>query len=53
MFRLTTDEEDRLGDKEKPGDRTLMYYVGNGVIVASTYSINFITPTPNDNALEN
>lgn len=52
MFRLTTDEEDRLGDKEKPGDRTLMYYVGDGVLVAATYTYSFTDPDPNLNSVK-
>jgi hypothetical protein len=30
---LTTNEESRLSDYGKPGDRTLMYSIGDGVIV--------------------
>ena len=31
-----------MSDKSKPGDRTLMCYVGNGAIIASTYSYSFV-----------
>jgi len=38
---LTTQEEDAVTDNNKPGDRTLVYYVSNGVLVANTYTYSF------------
>lgn len=52
MFRLSTDEEDQIADKAKPGDRTLMFYVGDGVLVAATYTYSFTSTDGNLNSVK-